>query len=126
MYTQIPATGHRRKNGDRWDTGIFFRLVERSNMLLAVTVSGVFKVGCVRKVAYSPLRLEVTDQHVHVWVPAISPLNLVVAALARGACEFHRTLLTGSHVRSGLCIPGCVAQHGLRRTGTPVCALVQL
>ena len=49
MYMPVSTVRRRRKFEDRWETGIYLGLVERSNMLLVGTTRGVFKVNCVKR-----------------------------------------------------------------------------
>ncbi|CAK0797196.1 unnamed protein product [Prorocentrum cordatum] len=49
MYMPMSTARRRRKFEDRWETGIYLGLVERSNMLLVGTPRGVFKVNCVKR-----------------------------------------------------------------------------
>ncbi|CAK0871008.1 unnamed protein product [Prorocentrum cordatum] len=49
MYMPVSTVRRRRKFEDRWETGIYLGLVERSNMLLVGTPRGVFKVNCVKR-----------------------------------------------------------------------------
>ncbi len=49
MFLKVAPTKRRRKYEDRWATGIYLGLVERSNMLLVGTPEGVKKVNCVKR-----------------------------------------------------------------------------
>ena len=48
MYLRVAA---RQKFEDSWNTGIYLGLVERSNMVLVGTPSGVVKVNCIKRLA---------------------------------------------------------------------------
>eukprot|EP00974_Lingulodinium_polyedra_P084879 8216320-Lingulodinium_polyedra.AAC.1 len=53
MFLKVAPSKRRRKYEDRWTTGIYLGLVERSNMLLVGTPEGVKKVNCVKRIAPS-------------------------------------------------------------------------
>eukprot|EP00973_Karenia_brevis_P033282 4592423-Karenia_brevis.AAC.1 len=49
MYLSVPEKKIRRRFEDRWHTGIYLGLVERSNMVLVGTAQGVRKVNCIKR-----------------------------------------------------------------------------
>ena len=49
MYLRVAEKRMRQKFEDRWNTGIYLGLVERSNMVLVGTPNGVVKVNCIKR-----------------------------------------------------------------------------
>ena len=49
LYLRVAEKRRRRKFEDRWATGIYLGLVERSNMVLIGTPEGVRKVNCIKR-----------------------------------------------------------------------------
>ena len=49
MYLRVAEKRMRQKFEDRWNTGIYLCLVERSNMVLVGTPNGVVKVNCIKR-----------------------------------------------------------------------------
>ena len=49
MYLRVAEKRMRQKFEDRWNTGIYLGLVERSNMVVVGTLNGVVKVNCIKR-----------------------------------------------------------------------------
>ena len=49
MYLRVAEKRARQKFEGRWNTAIYFRLVERFDMILVGTPNGVVKENCVKR-----------------------------------------------------------------------------
>ena len=56
MYLRVAEKRMRQKFEDRWNTGIYLGLVERSNMVLVGTPNGVVKVNCIKRLPMNQAR----------------------------------------------------------------------